>query len=411
MPNRIRSKKGREPFFCMDALSGGVCYNGGMNESNSTDLLLDISILYRSTQKYYDKMLQSLSLTYAQLPILILIYEHEGISLQQIAYEGGYDKGTITKQVQKLQETGYIRVQSSKRDKRAKELYTTQKARSIMNKIYGIRASWWQHISASIPEEDMQKFSTFYKTMVVSAREFAQKDQEDIVFFDHQKLNVEIDPGKMSTIVWTGGCNFRCPFCDRSRFIFLKEDSRVITGEKILQYLKKRQNVLDQLVITGGEPLMHAQLDPFLREAKKMGYQIRIETNGSYPQHLQDLIKAKLVDQVVMSLKNTPEKYGQSIGVDQTEIQKIQRSVDILLHCDLDVRFTILPIKEFHSQKDLIEMISWLKDAASIELRTYHESMESIQKDLHGYTYQELQSLLPKLQEITPNIKLKGGSL
>ncbi|MBM6831928.1 anaerobic ribonucleoside-triphosphate reductase activating protein [Faecalicoccus acidiformans] len=382
-----------------------------MNESNSTDLLLDISILYRSTQKYYDKMLQSLSLTYAQLPILILIYEHEGISLQQIAYEGGYDKGTITKQVQKLQETGYIRVQSSKRDKRAKELYTTQKARSIMNKIYGIRASWWQHISASIPEEDMQKFSTFYKTMVVSAREFAQKDQEDIVFFDHQKLNVEIDPGKMSTIVWTGGCNFRCPFCDRSQFIFLKEDSRVITGAKILQYLKKRQNVLDQLVITGGEPLMHAQLDPFLREAKKMGYQIRIEINGSYPQHLQDLIKAKLVDQVVMSLKNTPEKYGQSIGVDQTEIQKIQRSVDILLHCDLDVRFTILPIKEFHSQKDLIEMISWLKDAASIELRTYHESMESIQKDLHGYTYQELQSLLPKLQEITPNIKLKGGSL
>ena len=142
-----------------------------MNESNSTDLLLDISILYRSTQKYYDKMLQSLSLTYAQLPILILIYEHEGISLQQIAYEGGYDKGTITKQVQKLQEMGYIRVQSSQRDKRAKELYTTQNARSIMNKIYGIRASWWQHISASIPENDMQKFSTFYKTMVVSARE------------------------------------------------------------------------------------------------------------------------------------------------------------------------------------------------------------------------------------------------
>ncbi|WP_296241939.1 anaerobic ribonucleoside-triphosphate reductase activating protein [uncultured Faecalicoccus sp.] len=382
-----------------------------MNESNSTDLLLDISILYRSTQKYYDKMLQSLSLTYAQLPILILIYEHEGISLQQIAYEGGYDKGTITKQVQKLQEMGYIRVQSSQRDKRAKELYTTQNARSIMNKIYGIRASWWQHISASIPENDMQKFSTFYKTMVVSAREFAQKDQEEIVFFDHQKLNIEIDPGKMSTIVWTGGCNFRCPFCERSRFIFLKEDSRVITGTKILQYLEERQNVLDQLVITGGEPLMHPELDSFLKEAKALGYQIRIETNGSYPQHLEDLIQNHRVDQVVMSLKNTPEKYGQSIGLDQAEIQKIQRSVDILLHCDLDVRFVIVPIKEFHGQEDLIQMITWIKDAPCIELHSYQESMTPIQEGLHGYTHQELQSLLPQLQEITPNIKIKGGSL
>ena len=382
-----------------------------MNESNSTDLLLDISILYRSTQKYYDKMLQSLSLTYAQLPILILIYEHEGISLQQIAYEGGYDKGTITKQVQKLQEMGYIRVQSSQRDKRAKELYTTQNARSIMNKIYGIRASWWQHISASIPENDMQKFSTFYKTMVVSAREFAQKDQEEIVFFDHQKLNIEIDPGKMSTIVWTGGCNFRCPFCERSRFIFLKEDSRVITGTKILQYLQERQNVLDQLVITGGEPLMHPELDSFLKEAKALGYQIRIETNGSYPQHLEDLIQNHRVDQVVMSLKNTPEEYGQSIGLDQAEIQKIQRSVDILLHCDLDVRFVIVPIKEFHGQEDLIQMITWIKDAPCIELHSYQESMTPIQEGLHGYTHQELQSLLPQLQEITPNIKIKGGSL
>lgn len=382
-----------------------------MNESNSTDLLLDISILYRSTQKYYDKMLQSLSLTYAQLPILILIYEHEGISLQQIAYEGGYDKGTITKQVQKLQEMGYIRVQSSQRDKRAKELYTTQNARSIMNKIYGIRASWWQHISASIPENDMQKFSTFYKTMVVSAREFAQKDQEEIVFFDHQKLNIEIDPGKMSTIVWTGGCNFRCPFCERSQFIFLKEDSRVITGTKILQYLEERQNVLDQLVITGGEPLMHPELDSFLKEAKALGYQIRIETNGSYPQHLEDLIQNHRVDQVVMSLKNTPEKYGQSIGLDQAEIQKIQRSVDILLHCDLDVRFVIVPIKEFHGQEDLIQVITWIKDAPCIELHSYQESMTPIQEGLHGYTHQELQSLLPQLQEITPNIKIKGGSL
>ena len=103
--------------------------------ARQNDLLMDISILYRSTQKYYDKKLANLSLTYAQLPILIAIYEEEGISMQKIALDGGYDKGTITKNVQKLVNLGYVIVQSSIKDKRAKELYTTDKTKEVMNQI------------------------------------------------------------------------------------------------------------------------------------------------------------------------------------------------------------------------------------------------------------------------------------
>lgn len=95
---------------------------------------MDSSILYRSTQKYYDKMLQDLNLSYAQLPILIEIYENEGISLQQIVQVGGYDKGTVTKNVQKLNALGYISIQTSARDKRAKELYTTALTKNISPK-------------------------------------------------------------------------------------------------------------------------------------------------------------------------------------------------------------------------------------------------------------------------------------
>ena len=103
------------------------------------DLLMDSSILYRSTQKYYDKMLQDLNLSYAQLPILIEIYENEGISLQQIVQVGGYDKGTVTKNVQKLNTLGYVSILTSAKDKRAKELYTTALTKKHISEIYGIR--------------------------------------------------------------------------------------------------------------------------------------------------------------------------------------------------------------------------------------------------------------------------------
>ena len=141
--------------------------------ARQNDLLMDISILYRSTQKYYDKKLANLSLTYAQLPILIAIYEEEGISMQKIALDGGYDKGTITKNVQKLVNLGYVIVQSSIKDKRAKELYTTDKTKEVMNQIYSIRRNWWKHIIQSIPSKKIEEFSYLYEDMAENAKVFA----------------------------------------------------------------------------------------------------------------------------------------------------------------------------------------------------------------------------------------------
>ena len=117
-----------------------IAYNTYMEKQN--DLLMDSSILYRSTQKYYDKMLQDLNLSYAQLPILIEIYENEGISLQKIVQVGGYDKGTVTKNVQKLNTLGYVSILTNTKDKRAKELYTTALTKKHISEIYGIRRDW-----------------------------------------------------------------------------------------------------------------------------------------------------------------------------------------------------------------------------------------------------------------------------
>lgn len=146
------------------------------------DLLMDSSILYRSTQKYYDKMLQDLNLSYAQLPILIEIYENEGISLQQIVQVGGYDKGTVTKNVQKLNTLGYVSILTSAKDKRVKELYTTALTKKHISEIYGIRRDWWHHITQDLTAEQIEVFSTFYQTLSNHARSYADLEQTNLQF-------------------------------------------------------------------------------------------------------------------------------------------------------------------------------------------------------------------------------------
>lgn len=156
------------------------------------DLLMDSSILYRSTQKYYDKMLQDLNLSYAQLPILIEIYENEGISLQQIVQVGGYDKGTVTKNVQKLNTLGYVSILTSAKDKRVKELYTTALTKKHISEIYGIRRDWWHHITQDLTAEQIEVFSTFYQTLSNHARSYADLEQTNLQFYKLKKLSLSV---------------------------------------------------------------------------------------------------------------------------------------------------------------------------------------------------------------------------
>ena len=137
-----------------------------------TDFLLNISVLYRSTQKYYDRMLQSIQLTYAQLPILIMIFEQEGITMRQIAESGVYDKGTISKNVKHLEQEGYILIQPSKQDKRNKELYTTDYAKQNMSKVYAVRRDWWQHLIQSIDQKQFEQFVGSYEIMAKKQEQY-----------------------------------------------------------------------------------------------------------------------------------------------------------------------------------------------------------------------------------------------
>lgn len=370
--------------------------------SKQNDLLMDISILYRSTQKYYDKKLADLSLTYAQLPILISIYEDEGISMQQIAQDGGYDKGTITKNVQKLASLGYVEVQSSLKDKRVKELYTTDNTKQVMNRIYGIRRNWWKHIIHSLPLEKVEEFSSFYEEMAENAKAYAEKEETEIQIFSHKKVDLLTYSNKISTTFSTAGCNFRCPFCQKRDLIFLNENRIELDIEQIKEYLNKRSNVLDAVCFDGPEVLMHPELEPLLRYIKDLGYVIKIRTNGSYPELLKRWVAYRLVDFVSLDIMNSRFAYSSTIGVSNFDLSLIDETLELLRSQVVRHEVVLTLIQEIHTLQDVQDVASWVQGVQSFVLRSFVGD-----EHFHGFDREQMKKSLEIAKAILPNTSYK----
>ena len=255
---------------------------------------LDSSILYRCNQKYFDKMLQKYGIGYTQFAFLTEIYENEGISMNELAVHGSFDKGTITKSIQKLEQLDYVRIENSESDKRSKLLYTSEKAREIMPSLYMLRQEWKEYLSAELSEEEKDAYTSAVNKMIEKAREYNLHEQNSnsVRIYGLQKLTLLDYPGKMAATIFTGGCNFRCPFCHNRSLVFLNENDSEISSEVILDYLEQRKNMLDGVCITGGEPLLHEGLEDFIRQIKERGLLVKLDTNGSQFTNLLAIRKA-----------------------------------------------------------------------------------------------------------------------
>ena len=234
---------------------------------------LDSSILYRCNQKYFDKMLQEYGIGYTQFYFLVAIYENEGISMNELAVQGSFDKGTITKSIQKLEQLEYVRIVSNENDKRSKLLYTSEKARRILPELYMLRQEWNEYLSSELSEEEKKVYTEAVAKMIAKAREYSLHEQKanSIKIYGLQKLTLLDYPGRMAATVFTGGCNFRCPFCHNKSLVFLNENESEISTDVILDYLEQRKKMLDGVCITGGEPLLHEGLEDFITEIRNRG--------------------------------------------------------------------------------------------------------------------------------------------
>ncbi len=186
-----------------------------------------------------------------------------------------------------------------------------------------------------------------------------------------QKTSLIDFPGHLSCVVFTVGCNFRCPFCHNRELVtlknFKKSKLKLITEEEFFSFLKKRQDILDGAVITGGEPTLQKDLKDFCKKIKTLGFKIKLDTNGSNPQLLKEIIKAKLLDYVAIDIKNDWANYWRAIGLknDQAERlnlkEKIKKSVSLVLRSKIGYEFRTTIVPGIHTKAGLKRMAVWFK--------------------------------------------------
>ena len=174
-----------------------------------------------------------------------------------------------------------------------------------------------------------------------------------------QKMTLLDYPGKVACTVFLQGCNFRCPFCHNSDLLG-KDGPETIPVDTLLAFLKKRVGLLDAVCITGGEPTLQKGLPDLIRQIKALGFLVKLDTNGSRPAVLKALAEEKLIDYVAMDIKNSPSRYGETVGLKNMDLSGVTESVRYLLEGHIDYEFRTTVADELHGEADMEEMGQWL---------------------------------------------------
>ena len=188
-----------------------------------------------------------------------------------------------------------------------------------------------------------------------------------------QKLTLLDYPTKTACTIFTGGCNFRCPFCHNASLVIDVNEGEKYETDEVLSFLKKRQGLLDGVCVTGGEPLLQKDIKEFLGNIKDMGYAVKLDTNGYNPDKLMEVVNEGLVDYVAMYIKNCKEKYSLTAGID-IDISKIEKSVDFIMNCGIDYEFRTTVVKEYHTLTDIESIAKWISGAKGYFLQRFVDS-------------------------------------
>ncbi len=203
-----------------------------------------------------------------------------------------------------------------------------------------------------------------------------------MIFHGFQKMTMLDFPGYVAATLFTAGCNFRCQFCHNALLVTKIDNDITFSEEEILKYLNKRKGIVDGICITGGEPLMHSDLAEFIAKVKELGFLVKLDTNGTFPGKLKNLIDKKLVDYVAMDIKNSPEKYSLTAGAD-IDMDSIYNSIGILLENKVPFEFRTTVVKELHSDDDFEKIGKLIEGAPKYFLQQYVDSENNI---FQGYT-------------------------
>ena len=225
-----------------------------------------------------------------------------------------------------------------------------------------------------------------------------------------QKLTLLDYPGKVACTVFTGGCNLRCPFCHNAPLVLPERLQGDPDGEEtVLAFLRKRRGILDGVAITGGEPLLQADMPAFLEKIRALGYRIKLDSNGCFPERLMKIVKAGLVDRVAMDIKNSPALYGVTAGRPDLDLAPVERSKNFLLEGRVEYEFRTTVVKGLHTRESLMEAAQWISGAKEYYLQQFKDSGDLLNKEgLGAFNGEEMHALAQAVAPWVPTVQVRG---
>ena len=224
-----------------------------------------------------------------------------------------------------------------------------------------------------------------------------------------QKLSLLDFPGLVACTVFTGGCNLRCPFCHNAGLVVGEGQMEELPADEFLSFLRKRQGILDGVCVSGGEPLLHTQLPALLREIRQLGFRVKLDTNGAFPDRLKAVVEEGLADKIAMDIKNGPSRYAETTGIPGLDAAPFGESKDFLLKGGVDYEFRTTVVRGLHTEESLLEAASWIRGAKVWYLQQFRDSGHLVNgKGLSAFSEEEMRGLLVKAREVLPTAELRG---
>ncbi len=248
------------------------------------------------------------------------------------------------------------------------------------------------------------------------------------------KLTLLDYPGHMACLIFTGACNYRCPFCHNASLVLNPNSQPAISEDEIFAFLQSRKGILEGVCISGGEPTLQADLPEFIRKIRAMDLHVKLDTNGSRPGILKALLEEGILDYVSMDIKNAPERYLTTIGIpaephgsdDFTDncdahrnipgfnnliTDSVRQSAELLMQSSIPYEFRTTVVKELHSEEDLLTIGKWLNGARAYYLQSFRDSETLVGADFgqfHAYEPEQMRAFRDMLKPYFKTVDVRG---
>lgn len=221
-----------------------------------------------------------------------------------------------------------------------------------------------------------------------------------------QKTTLLDYPGKVACTVFLPGCNLRCPFCHNASLV-LAPGAGQVSLEAFFAFLAKRQGILDGVCVTGGEPTLYPDLPDFLGRIRAMGFCVKLDTNGTHPEALKQVLSQGLADYVAMDIKAGPARYADACGGMEV-LNAVRKSAGMLMGSGVDYEFRTTCVHPIHTPEDMAELGAWLQGAKRYFLQAFVDSGDLVGRGMSALTPEEMQALLQVARRYIPNTQLRG---